>query len=283
MKSATNMLLKLTDREVWIRGEAYARSPQVEINAFDDREIHATVRGSELYRVSLRFASNGISRDCECAFYRKAGSICKHIVAVAICWDLRRGLAAPDCDEVERTALQRSTVSRRDIDNIFRKPNKADLALVRILPEVTALGGRGRLHSNLPEAPKALSDITDTLTTSQIKKCFSEIRSWSRRRAYDPYFCAGEMIAAFCQVMRTVTQHLEVTPVEVSAKVLVDAQSFHQVLVTELIDDSMGLRIVSEAQLDEVFAQIRQRCSDDGGTARVEVLLQEYERRRGEY
>jgi hypothetical protein len=283
MKSATALLLRQTDRLVWTRGEEYARSGRVEASLSDAQEVHAIVRGAEMYHVSLRFAPNGISRECDCAFFKKAGFICKHVVAVAICWDKERGLPIPDSSQIEAVAPQRSTVSKRDIDLLFKKPLQADLALVRILPEATAMGGRSRPHSKLPEAPRAMSVISKLLGRSEVRKCYTELKSWSRRQAFDPYFCSGEMISAFCQVLRIVGEHLSRTPPLVAVQILLDSQAFHKSLVTELVDDSLGLYAISEAHLDEICERIRRINVVGDEALRVEELLKEFERNRGDY
>ncbi|MEW5796250.1 MAG: SWIM zinc finger family protein [Candidatus Zixiibacteriota bacterium] len=280
MKPATAMLLTQTDRDVWMRGEQYARTGRVEIESHDDRRVQATVLGTESYDVTLKYVANGISRTCECAYFNRTGYVCKHIVAAAICWDQLRGLAVPDKALVDKAAPKTTTIPRRAINSLFERPLDADLLLLRDVPDITALGGRGRPHSDLPEAPRALSVFGERLVRAEVKKCFTEIKSWSRRRAYDPYFCAGEMIAAFCEVMRTVRADVGTAPPLVVAQILLDAQEFHRTLVMELIDDSLGLRSISTAYLEDTFESLSQVAVGDKDAGQMKKLLRDFERAR---
>jgi hypothetical protein len=81
---------------------------------------------------------------------------------------------------------------------------------------------------------------------------------WTNRKTYDPYFCAGEMIAAFCEVLRIMKTRLAVTSPLVAASVLRAAQQFHYTLVTSLIDDSDGHWQITEAHLQEMFELLQE-------------------------
>ena len=277
------MLLKGTYQEVWKRGEVYAGNEKVKITKSDEQLIDAIVLVSTDYSVMLKFAPNGMGKTCDCPYFQKNGYICKHIVAAAIVWDERRGLARPQNDEVERIAAPPPSLSRRDIDNLFKHPLQADLEKVRILAEETALGGYVKPHSRLPKLPNMITDERQPLTLKEIKKCFTKIRSWTRRRNFDPYFCAGEMVAAICEMLRIAKKRLAVTPIVDAVQILLASQRFNQILVTELIDDSQGLHEISEVHLEDLYDDIRADVARDQIHAPVEKLLDEYRRRRGEY
>jgi hypothetical protein len=281
MKSAAAMLLKKTERDIWHRGEVYADKGQVRTVCQDEKHIEAEVRGTQSYAVHLKFAPNGISQDCNCLYFTRHRCICKHIVAVAILWDESRGIPRPDEPLVQLGTVSPPGITQRDIARLFDKPLEADLELVRSLAELTALGGRARPHSQLPKAPKIAATENTPLTQREVQRCYSEMKRWSRRQAYDPYFCAGEMVAAFCELLGVVRLRLAATEVAVAAEVLLSAQKFHLLLVTELIDDSQGLREISEAYLDDVYFHLRRmRLSDQDRTA-LDLLFAEFEKRRG--
>jgi hypothetical protein len=251
-KSATDLLLHQTDSRIWQRGEDYADMNKVAIYEFNDRGVSAVVAGTEAYRVSINVAGSGMSRVCSCPYFETHGEFCKHIVAVAIQWDRQRGLPIPTQGEVEDYAIHRPSVSRRDIDRLYDDPMNADLDLLRRVPDLTALGGRPRKHAKLPVRPKKLLDTTDALTPNELRKCFTEIRSWTRRSTYDPYFCAGEMVAAFCEVLLIVKKRLPSTAPETVTDVFSIISDFYNHLVVELIDDSQGHRAVAVAYLEEL-------------------------------
>ena len=283
MKSAAKLLLGQTETKVWYRGEIYADEGRVAVVDCDDKAVRAVVCGTDPYHVNLSFTRDGVGGNCTCPYFESHNLICKHLVAVALVWDEDRGVERPEPEVVEAATLPPSTNIRREVDSLIAAPRSADLQLLRVLPDITALGGRGRPHSDLPDMPSAAQDSNEPLTVAEFKRCRSEMRRWARRKAYDPYFCAGEMIAAFCAMVRVFERRLGVTPLAVAVDVLTEAERFHSTLVGELIDDSQGLRLFSEAHLAEICAILRARCGDDPEGKRLRELLDELDGERGVY
>jgi hypothetical protein len=284
MKSACAMLLKKIGREIWRRGEKYASNEMVAITQQDDKQVCAVVAGTQLYTVSIRFAPNGISQECNCPYFTEQGYVCKHIVAVAIVWDSRRSISPPASQVVELATVPPPRITRREINELHRRPLEADLDRVRILPEATALGGRGRPHSELPPLPKKLNtDAGTPFTCQEISSCLTEIRSWSRRKAFDPYFCAGEMVAAFCEMVRIVAARVPVSNKAEAVNILLTLQQFNREMVTELIDDSQGNRVFSEAHLDDLCERFKQIDRNDSDYELVHRTLKRYEKEREVY
>jgi len=284
MKSACSLLLKKVGREIWRRGEGYASGGRVEITSQEDAQVLAVVQGTHAYQVSVMFVPNGISQKCDCPYYTDQGYVCKHIVAVAIVWDGLRGIPSPPNHLVEVATVSPPRMSRRDIGELFRKPLKADLEEVRILAEETALGGRARPHSRLPKAPKKLNTGAETpISSREISACFTEVRSWSRRKGFDPYFCAGEMVAAFCELLRVLAMRLPVSDKAEAVQILLNLQEFNREMVNEMIDDSQGNRVFTEAHLDDLCERLKAIDRDDPNYEFVHRRLKVYERGRGEY
>lgn len=283
MKSACLFLLKGTFHEIWNRGESYADKGNVTPVTLDEREIEANVAGTRSYSVNLMFAPNGISKKCDCPYFQKNGFICKHIVAAAIVWDESRGISRPNQEIISRMTVPLPDLTRSDIDRIYSFPLQADLEHVRILADETALGGHGRAHSRLPKIPKISSDEKQAVTLKEIRKCFTEMRGWARRKNYDPYFCAGEMVAAFCEMLRMVKIRLAASPVLEATQVLLAVQQFNMELVMELIDDSQGLHEFSEAYLDDLYNGVLNHAIKTTAGESVANLLAEYARWKGEY
>jgi hypothetical protein len=283
MKSATKMLLNKTGQQIWGRGEVYADNGLVSIKHFNEKEIHARVQGTETYSVKLKFASNGISRACDCPYFAGRGCICKHIVATAIIWDEKRNIARPSQDIVLQTTVPPPEYTRSDIDRLYSEPLDADLDMLRILPEITALGGRGRRHSDLPKIPKIITGEDQALSPKEMQKCYSEIKRWSKRRLYDPYFCAGEMVAAFCETLKIALRRFPKTPPLDAAEILLGAQEFNHTLIMELIDDSQGLHLFSESHLEDLYSYLRNISVDPHDSEQFEELLTDYEDNRDMY
>jgi len=283
MKSATAMLLKKTDRKIWHRGEVYADQGRVRTVHRDDKVMVAEVQGTLPYIVKLEFAPNGISQECNCPYFTENGCICKHIVAVGIVWDEDRGISRPGPALVLQGTPAPPRLSRRDIYRLFDYPLKADLDHLRIFPEETALSGRGRPHSKLPRIPKIVTDANQPLNPKELRQCYSEMKRWSRRKAYDPYFCAGEMVAAFCELLGIVKARMAVTESLVAAEILLSAQKFHCQLIVELIDSSQGLYEISEAYLYDVYCHLQEMPVSDQDRTVLDPLLADFDQRRGVY
>lgn len=281
--SAATLVLRNTEQEVWKRGQEYADSGRVVMQSHDDEHVRAVVHGSQTYTVNLRLASNRVRLECDCPYFTRHRNACKHIVAVALVWDASRGIQPPSSVLVQHSTIPPPRLSRSDINHLFRNPLQANLDQVRILAEETALGGRARSHSQLPKMPRIEIDVNQPLTLKEVRSCWTEIRKWSRRSAFDPYFCAGEMVAAFCEVPRIVTRRLPATPLLDGARILLKAQEFNTILVTELVDDSQGLHEISEAHLDELHRALQESAKTQQEDRKVRDLLEQFRQRRGVY
>lgn len=270
-KSAAQYLLPKTQYDVWERGQEYAS--KVTVISQDERHIEALVSGTKTYPVRLRFAGGGIGKHCDCpARY----DVCKHMVAVTIVWDTRRGLHAPSTDDIKTKAAPKpDNTLRQAIKNLFADPLHADLEFLRIMADT---GSWSRPHSRLPKRPPVTTKEEEPLTLHEISLAFKEITHWSKRKAYDPYFCAGEMTAAFCEMLRIVRKRLSVSSPTVCGEILCEAQKFHYVLVQQLMDDSDGLHVFSEAHLEDIYQALKALPAKE-----LDKYLQEFDAHREDY
>lgn len=184
---------------------------------------------------------------------------------------------------IETYTIAPPAISGREIDEMFDQPLKADLEKLRILADETALGGRPRPHSRLPNMPPFNTNLNKPLTIPEIKTAFAEIASWSRRRSYDSYFCSGEMVAAFCEVSRLIKKRLTVTEPVTTAEILLLAQKFHYRLIVELIDDSNGLHEFTETHLNDIYQSIRSTNLKNDEKNQVDKLLAGFDKHRNDY
>jgi len=281
--SACELLLGRTFTEVWRRGEKYVVEGRVEIITEDARHIDALVMGTQNYHVSISFAANGLSKKCDCPYAAGSKSYhaaCKHMAAVAIVWDKLRGLSSPDGSTVEHRTVPPPKVSGAQITALFKYPLKADLAILRIV--VDERGGWTRPHSKLPDCPVFCDDVNLPLSLDELKIAFREMVKWTKRRAYDPYFCAGEMTAAFCQLLRIAKTRIAASDAVISAQFLLEAQLFHYKLVQDLIDDSDGMHKFLTAYLDD-FHEAINMAFPISFPAETESLLDQYLQARNKY
>jgi len=276
MFSACAALLYRTYLETWKRGEDYANRGKVKLVKFDDSQAIAKVSGTKKYQVSMLFRGNGISRHCDCP----VKDFCKHLVATAIIWDEARGINRPTAEEMEDETIPPPAISHSQVSSAYKDPLNADLDVIRIAAD--ELGWGGRPHARLPNQPKFSSDLKQPLTLEEVRKSFREIASWANRRNYDLYFCAGEMVAAFCEIMRLTKKRLGVTSSTVSAEILREAQKFHYRLIIDLIDDSNGLHEFTEAHLEDIYQSLKNDQKADSGNTFKEKL-EEFNCHRDDY
>lgn len=285
MRSACDLLLNKTYEEIWYRGEKYADTGKVKMKHLDNQCIDAIVKGTDKYHVQLEFRSGGIGRKCDCPYMESHSdrAICKHMVAVAIVWDEVRGIGRPTKKEIEAHTIAPPEVSSQEIDYMFQHPLKADLDVLRILADETALGGKPRPHARLPKCPRIDSNSKKPLTLKEVESAFSQIEKWTRRRSYDFYFCSGEMVAAFCEIMRIIKGRLSATPLLLAADILREAQKFHYKLVMELIDDSNGLHTFTEAYLDDIYQDLKKMTVSERDKEVFNQKLEEFDNHRDDY
>mgnify|MGYP001585355969 CR=1 FL=1 len=270
--SATELLLHRTEQGVWRRGEEYADKGLVDIRSTDEKSAEAVVRGTKPYHVRLAFAGTGISKKCDCPY--AAGSKarhapCKHMVAVAILWDENRGFKRPALARVKATTIPPPLVSRAQINALYDDPLRADLNVLRIC--VDESGRWSRPHAKLPLMPPFGGLPSASLSVEEVKTAFAEMSRWSRRSRFDPYFCAGEMMAAFCEVLRLVKERLAATDGAAALNVLEEAVRFHHKLLG-MIDSSDGVHIFSEAHLLDLCALLQERLADEKARRALEKI-----------
>lgn len=275
--SACDLLIYRTYTETWRKGERYANDKRIIVKEYDDKFVDAIVQGTKPYEVKLSFRGSGISRSCSCP----VNDFCKHIVAVAICWDELRGISRPSKDMVEKETIPPPLISRSDIDKAYENPLSADLEIIRLASSES--GNWSRPHARLPQMPRIFKNLEKPITLELVKKAWGEIRSWERRSSYDYYFCAGEIVAAFCEVMRSVILKVREIPPIVLTQMLRESQKFHYEIIQEMIDDSDGLHIFTEAHLDKLYLEIKKLKKGNGFSKEVSNLLAEFSHHRNDY
>ena len=283
-QSACALLMKKTYRNVWMRGREYAGKGHVEVVAMNDEHIKAIVKGKESYNVNLSFPASGISKKCTCPYAvgsEARHAACKHMVATAIVWDEDRDIPPPDTKKIEAYTVPPQSAPRAQINKLFTKPLQADLQTLRTLTDER--GGWSRPHSKLPDRPYFSDDEKAPLNIEEVEDAFKEMTKWTHRAKYDPYFCAGEMVAAYCEVIRSVKRRLPVSEPLTVASILLDAQKFHYKLVIQLIDSSDGLHVFTEAHLEDVFKEFKNMVSDSKDKIGLLSILNKYEANRNNY
>ncbi|MEO0116389.1 MAG: hypothetical protein ABIK97_02470 [candidate division WOR-3 bacterium] len=257
MKSATELLLPRTEKAVWERGEEYVNKGKVNVIRVDDKEILAIVSGNEVYETSLKFVASGIRKRCSCPYHR---GICKHIVACAIVWDEMRGIKKPDKSEIASQTILPPPISRKDIEKLFKDPLNADLDILRIAVDYSALSPKE--HSRLPKCPKIISDEKEALKLAEIKKAFKEMEGWTERRLYHSYFCAGEMAAAFCELLKIIEKRIPASQCEEVIIIMAHCVYWYYQGFSKIIDDSDGVWLFPKVRIGKIVSSLKEKYPD---------------------
>jgi hypothetical protein len=274
-ESACERLLKRATQKVWHRGEAYADEVRIQVVEMDAKAIKAIAKGTDEYKVGLRMATKNVQTACNCPFH--GPGVCKHVVATAIIWDEKRGIKRPGERDLMKSCMpEPDTSGRVKLRQMDKNPLDADLNDLRQFYKLAGLWSRP--HAKLPDMPNIDINPKEPLTMREVEKALKQIVKWSSRSAYDYYFCAGEMIAAFCEVIKVVKSRIAVSDIGLVVDILLFAQQFHNKDFLQAIDDSEGMRSFSEAYLDDLSKAIQAAKVGD-----LKAKLDEFERNKGNY
>lgn len=271
-RAATKLLLDKTYSRIWHRGENYADQDRVNITKANDREVEAQVQGTKKYNVKLKLIKNGIRRSCSCPYPK---SICKHIVAVAILWDEKRGLKKPSPDQVDSLTRGLSETERQQLEAIFDHPLNADLDAVRKEPEWAGWPSpRKESHAKLPPCPTINKDKKQPLGKKEVEKALIEMERWSERASYDFYFCSGEMAAGFCELLEVIEDRLsgsDPKQVIIAMAQCVDwlyREFYHRV------DGSDGIWLFPKVRIGNIIAELLEKHPQDPAWKKFRAIVE---------
>jgi len=259
--AASYKLLKRSTQKVWHRGEEIVKQNKVHIIDMKAKTFSVTVKGTQDYTVKLVMKRTNVDTSCTCPF--RGPGICKHIVAAAIVWDREdKGASPPEETDIKYDCMPEPDNSGRNkIKQMYANPLKADLNDLRQFYKLA--GEWSRPHAKLPDMPTMDINPKEPLTKQEVEKALKQIVKWSNRSRYDHYFCCGEMIAAFCEVVKVVKSRLDATDQGIRTDIVLFCQEFHNSSFLQAIDDSEGMRVFSEAYLDDLFDSILQKPDED--------------------
>lgn len=248
MFSYNRIILDNTELAIYWRGLEYANKKKVKLISVANNGCQAVASGSQNYDITLGFSRVGSPKySCSCPYFIEHKKVvCKHIIGVSLTWDRSRNIPDPDKETIDNLAIPEPDFTSKDANAAFQNPLNVNLDILRADPV-----GWMRPHARLPIKPKVCNG--DMLTAEMIKQGISEIRSWARKYNYDTYFCAGEMMAGFCELMRFIKQKFDTLNIEDKIKTLKILADFHHELILEKIDDSDGLHDFSEAHLFDLI------------------------------
>ncbi len=263
--SFVRIILSDTYHEIYTRGVAYYLQNAVTLATISNASCTADVQGTTIYTVRLGFKKIGSpAYNCSCPFLadRKRKIPCKHIISVALAWDAHRGVPVPDEDTVTELTIPPPAVTRNNIKEAYANPLHADLHIIRIAAD--EIGSWSRPHARLPDAPtQCQHPYTDS---TDLEKALQELKNWTNRRSYDLYFCAGEVVAGFCEICRWIAPSITTCSPANRLEVFSKLVQWHRRVILELIDDSNGLHEFSEAHILLIYEILRQHTPTNDHT-----------------
>lgn len=274
--SAAFKLLSRATQKVWRRGMEIQN--KVIISDMKAKTFSAIVNGTQDYTVKLVMKRTNVDTSCTCPF--RGPGVCKHVVAAAIVWDEKRGIKRPDERDVIKSCMPEPDNSGRNrLKEMYKDPRNVNLAELRNIWEI--IGAWTRPHAKIPEEMPI--DIMQPYFSKEeaikdLKQDFKRLMKPVKLRNYDPYFCAPGMIANFCRIIGNLRLQLQFTSPAICIDALLYAQQFHNKELMRAIDDSEGMRVFSEAYLDDLYDSIAEELSDT-----LKPKLREFEKNRGNY
>ena len=246
--SFVRIILSDTEIEIYNRGLSYFNQEKVDGKAIGTAGYKAVVNGTDQYHVDLGFKRIGGPRyNCSCPYYERNKYVCKHIIAAALFWDNSRNVPVPTKEDIALLCIPPPDVTYGDIKKAYEEPLDADLNILRLAADNVCTWSRP--HAQLPQKP--IISENKFVTSKDLLFARKKLLSWSNRRQYDMYFCAGEMEAGFCEILRLLKQTILSFSIKDQLEALkVVVELHHEIL--ERIDDSDGLHIFGEAHLGDL-------------------------------
>jgi hypothetical protein len=267
-----NELLSNTLADVWKRGEEYYKRGIVSIDEYEEFKCKGQIKHERNYKVSITIGPKHVTGKCTCPY--RGDGYCKHIAALGMLWDEKRGFKKPSKIQVKEIAPEKQ--ERISMAMMNKNPLAVNLKLLRNSAGVP--GGWTRPHAELPNAPYELIDNAKLeLDIEEINAAFQDLTSWTRKGKYDLYFCAGEMIAGFCETIKIVKKRLAVSPPPICAEVLLRAGKFYIKLLTKLIDSSDGTWEIAKAYLEDFEQAVKALKPDENDKEEFNKFINKFD------
>ena len=209
------------------------------------------------YSVTFKFRKSGLVYGCSCPY---SEGICKHIIAVAIVWDEQHGFKRLNQDLIKACIASSPPISRREVESFYSKPLKADLEKVRIMGDYL-LKSKKR-HAILPKRPKIDTDINKPQELTKIQSAFKEMESWARKPSYDPYYCSGEMAAAFSELLEIIASRVPSSPPDTTILIMAHCIDWYYRGFNQIVDGSDGVWIFPQVRIGKIVTQLRKSNPD---------------------
>ncbi|KKQ90066.1 MAG: hypothetical protein UT11_C0013G0010 [Berkelbacteria bacterium GW2011_GWA2_38_9] len=247
-QSLTRYILDNTTEDIFWRGVDYVNKNKVDRIEESEKIISTTIIGSNEYLVEFRQGLKYLKGHCSCPYASMNEDYCKHIVALALAWDEKKGISPPDQKEVEKNCLQINYDFGKKVDQMFSDPLNADLKFLAIASDYVT---SARPHAKIP-IKTTITNAKEELSLKKVQLGLQKIENLTNNRNYDPYFCAGEISAVFCLTLDSIINKLTTVPKGFQIKIIIECTVFYYNQYLQIIDSSDGIHQIPFARLQKM-------------------------------
>lgn len=253
-QSLSRYILANTAEDVFWRGVQYAEQEKVQNVSKEQKRLSAIVQGSSPYEVEFRQGSKYLKGYCTCP-YALNEDYCKHVVALAVYWDMQHQRAAPSAKEVQESCCVIERGFSKQVEDLYKDPLHADL---QFLAEASDMGSWVRPHAKIVlHSPIALGSHAFSLR--ELQTGLQKIAHIENRANYDPYFCAGEVSALLCLAYDAAIKRMEHNSKEEYLALLAECIVFYYNEYLAMIDGSDGVWQIPFARIQLMFGALESR------------------------
>lgn len=253
--SLSHYILDNTTKDIYWRGVDYAGKGRVKKLSELDKKLSATVVGSKQYNVEFRQGPKYIKGHCNCPYASSNDDYCKHIVALAVAWDVQRQKKLPTEKEIQETCIEIDYGFGSKIEKMYSDPLGADLNL---LAAASDYGSWVRPHAKIL-TKSYIRDSSEKLTIKEAHFGLGKILFLENRANYDPYFCAGEVSAVLCLTYDAIIKRVEHLSLDEFKEILVECVVFYYNKYLVMIDGSDGVWKIPQARIIKMLRDLEER------------------------
>ncbi|OGY55127.1 MAG: hypothetical protein A3C82_01710 [Candidatus Wildermuthbacteria bacterium RIFCSPHIGHO2_02_FULL_47_12] len=247
-------ILANTAEDIFWRGVEYAKQGKVQNVAKEQKRLSAIVRGSSPYEVEFRQGSKYLKGYCTCP-YALNEDYCKHVVALAVYWDIQNKRAVPDSTEVSGSCVTIKYGFGKQVEDLYKDPLHADL---QFLAEASNAGSWVRPHAKIVLRSPIIAG-SRPLSLQELHAGLQKIAHIENHAKYDPYFCAGEVSSLLCLAYDAAIQRMERNSKEEYLALVAECIEFYYNTYLDLIDGSDGVWQIPFSRIQMMFGELEHR------------------------
>lgn len=247
-QSLSSYILNNTTEDIYWRGLEYFQKNKVGAIQESEKIISATIKGANEYLVEFRQGPKYLKGYCSCPYFSVNEDYCKHIVALAVSWDQKKGISLPDKKEVKKYCIQVDHDFGKKVNQMFSDPLNADLKFLAVASDYTSWA---RPHAKI-FIKTTIENSKEELSLKKAQLGLQKIDNLTNNKNYDPYFCAGEISAVFCLTLDSIIKKLSMTPKDVQTKIIIECIVFYYNQYLQIIDSSDGIHEIPFARLQKM-------------------------------